>query len=155
MKDKKIVLAVIILLVFVGGGYFVLSSKKTSNVTSQSTTQSQGQMQQDVIPTISEEDIGLSLSSTFNNRKVIIQITKTSDLSSVDYELSYTSKGNVPRGIIGQLQIKPGKPVSQEIVLGTCSDVCHYDEDVLSVKLTLKVTKQDGNTYQLEKILNF
>lgn len=157
MKNRKLIVIVgLIVLAVVGIGYYLLSSSKKTANKPQSLTQSSGEQQiQDIIPTISAEDIGLSLTSAFNNRKVLIQISKTEGLSTVDYQLSYLSKGSVSRGVIGQIQIQRGKQGSQEIVLGTCSDVCHYDEGVKSVELTLKVTKADGKTYQLIKSLNF
>ncbi|PIZ98072.1 MAG: hypothetical protein COX78_03885, partial [Candidatus Levybacteria bacterium CG_4_10_14_0_2_um_filter_35_8] len=59
------------------------------------------------------------------------------------------------RGAIGHVDIKePGQSVNQEIVLGTCSDVCHYDQDVKSVKLVVKVTKTDGKVFQAEEKLD-
>lgn len=106
------------------------------------------------ITTIKPEDIGLVLTAASDNRKVILEVKNTEGLAGLDYELSYISKGDIPRGIIGHIDIKQeGKAVRQEITLGTCSDVCHYDEDVSDIKLILKVAKTDGTTSQVEKSL--
>ena len=158
MKNRKLIIVITIaVLAVLGIGYYLFFSKKPAgNPSENATAQSQTQkVQEDIIPSISPDDIGLSLTSTFNNKKILIGISKTDELSSIDYQLSYVSKGNVPRGILGQFQVKSGKAINQEIVLGTCSDVCHYDEGVLSVELTLKVTKTDNKTYQLVKSLTF
>ena len=90
------------------------------------------------------------------NLKKIKESVEIIKNSGIDYELSYMSKGDIPRGAIGNIAIKqPGKLVKQEIPLGTCSDVCHYDQDVSNIKLILKVTKTDGTTSQVEKSLTF
>ena len=86
------------------------------------------------------------------NKKVIMEITKVEDISSLEYQLSYASKGDIPRGAIGTLEPK-GKPVKQEIVLGTCSDVCHYDQEVSDIKLLVRVTKTDNKIYSVEHSL--
>lgn len=150
MNNKKAIsLVAIILIVILIGGYFVLSSNKKGV----STPVEQVPIE-DQVSTIKPEEIGLSLKTSADNRKVILEVANVQDLSGLDYELSYTSKGDIPRGIIGHIDIKQaGKTVRQEITLGTCSDVCHYDEDVSNIKLILKVTKTDGTVAQAEKSL--
>ncbi len=150
MKNQKVIIAgAIALIAILVGGVFVLSSSKKPV---------QAPVEQvpveEQVTLIKPEDIGLSLTTTADNRKVILEVSKTNGLSALDYELSYTSRGDIPRGVIGHVDIKQeGKSVKQEIVLGTCSDVCHYDEDVSSIKIILKVSKTDGSTSQVEKSL--
>lgn len=150
MKNKNLIVGLVIgALVLVGGGVFVLSSgKKESSAPIEQTPL------EEQVSTISPEEIGLTLSQSADNRKVILEVTNTEGLTGLDYELSYTSKGDIPRGVIGHIDIKQaGKSVRQEITLGTCSDVCHYDQDVSNIKLILKVTKADGRVAQAEKAL--
>lgn len=150
MKNKQIIIISIVIAVVVVGAvvYFLFFNKKTSGPVVQAPVDEE-------IITIQPEEIGLSLAASADNRKVILQVANTKGIVSLDYELSYTSKGDIPRGVIGNIDIKvPGNPVKQEIVLGTCSDVCHYDEDVSDVKLILKVVKTDGTTSQVEKSLD-
>lgn len=156
MRNKKliIVLGVFIVLVLAGGGYYLLSRKTTVPVSTTSATPQVQDVSEQAILTLTPSDIGLSLTANSNTTKVTMVLTKTSDISTLDYQLSYTAKGNIPRGIIGQVTVKPGKTVSQEITLGTCSDVCHYDQNVSGINLVLKVTKTDGKTYQVEKSLD-
>ena len=149
MNNKKLTTIVVVgLVVLVGIGFLVMSSnERTEPVVQQAPIEEQ-------VVTIKPEDIGLSLTASNDGRKVILEVKNTKGLSGLDYELSYTSKGDVPRGVIGHIDIKQeGKPVKQEIILGTCSDVCHYDEDVSAVKLILKVAKIDNTTAQVEKSL--
>ena len=153
MQNKKVIVivSVVTLVVLLGGGYFVLSSKKEAPKPEASREQ---QSAEEAVNTLKPEDIGLSLTITPDNKKVIMEITKTDDISSSDYELSYTAKGNIPRGVIGHIDNKTkGKAIRQEIVLGTCSDVCHYDQEVSNIKLVVKVTKLDDKVYSVEKTL--
>jgi hypothetical protein len=98
------------------------------------------------IPTITAEDLGLTLEAGPAKRTVILTVAKTEGISAIEYELSYTAKDDIPRGAIGSLDLKK-KPVSKEITLGTCSDVCHYDTDVKDIKIVLKITKEDGSVF--------
>lgn len=149
MKNRNLIIFSIIgLIILIGGGFLVLSSNKKAPV------QVEQIPQEEKITIMKPEDIGLSLTVSSDNHKVILEVTNTKDIRGLDYELSYTSKGDIPRGIIGHIDVKQtGKSVRQEITLGTCSDVCHYDQDISDIKLILKVTKADGSISQVEKSL--
>ena len=150
MNNKKLITILVIGLAVLIGGFLVMSgNKKAAPV-----QEVQEIPAEEKVSVIKPEEIGLVLSATSDNRKVIFEVTNTKDITSLDYELSYTSKGEIPRGVIGHIDIKQeGKSVKQEITLGTCSDVCHYDQDVSDIKLVLKVAKTDGTTSQVEKSL--
>ncbi len=149
MKNKNLIIFLVVgLVILIGAGVLILSSNKKAEPVVEQVPQ------EEKVTTMKPEDIGLSLTASSNNRKVILEVANTKDISGLDYELSYTSKGNIPRGVIGHIDIKvAGKPVTQEITLGTCSDVCHYDQDVSNIKLILKVAKTDGTTSKVEKPL--
>lgn len=148
MKNKSLIILAIGLVTLLVGGFFVLSSKKAAPAPVAQTPSDE------VISTMKPEEIGLSLRASADNREVIFEVSNTKDISGLDYELSYTSKGDIPRGAMGQVSItQPGVKVSKKITLGTCSDVCHYDQEVSDIKLILKVTKTDGTTAQVEKSL--
>lgn len=149
MKNKNLMYLTIGVVVLALGGilFFALNKKPVPAPVVQAPTE-------ETVSTLKPEDIGLSLTAAIGNKKLIMEVTKTDIISGLDYELSYTSKGDIPRGVIGHIDIKiAGKPVTQEITLGTCSDVCHYDVDVSNIKLILKVTKTNGTTSQVEKSL--
>jgi hypothetical protein len=149
MKSKSLVIAVAVgLIVLIGIGAFLIFGKKAASIPVEQVPS------EETVSTMKPEEIGLSLSASSDNKKVILDVANTKGISGLDYELSYTSKGDVPRGVIGHIDIKQaGKTISQEITLGTCSDVCHYDQDVSNIKLILKVAKTDGTTSQVEKSL--
>lgn len=149
MNNKKLITFLGIgLVVLIGAGALILSSnKKAEPVVSQEPLEEQ-------ITQIKPEDIGLTLTATTGNRAVILEVKNTKGLAGLDYELSYISKGDIQRGAMGRIAIpENGMPAKAEITLGTCSDVCHYDEDVSDVKLILKIAKTDGTTSQTEKSL--
>lgn len=147
MNKKIIIIIVIILLVVGGAGSYLILGRSSSGKESLPP-----QIQQEVIPTIPPSELGLTLSARSDNKALILEMTKLKDISAVDYELSYTSKGNISRGAIGHIDIKPTDTgIKRAIVLGTCSDVCHYDEEVSNIKLILKITKTDGKAYQAEQ----
>ncbi len=98
------------------------------------------------IPTILPEELGLTLEAGPKGQTVIVSVANTQGISVIEYELSYLS-GDLPRGAIGQIDVTKS-PATKEVTLGTCSDVCHYDEDVSDIKVILKVTKDDGSVFQ-------
>lgn len=150
MKNRNLVIGLVIAaVVLIGVGAFILLSSKKSAPVQVAQVSSE-----DVVSIMKPEDIGLSLTAATNGKELILEVADTEGISGLDYELSYTSKGDIPRGVIGHIDVKvAGKPVIQEITLGTCSDVCHYDEDVANINLILKVAKTDGSTSQVEKSL--
>ncbi|HKC14616.1 MAG TPA: hypothetical protein VKC89_01470 [Patescibacteria group bacterium] len=140
--NKKLIIGGLAAIILLVGGLVLFTNKSTPQTTST--------VQEQSVPTISADEIGLTLKPGSDGHRVVMAVAKTDGISSLDYELSYTAKGNLPRGAIGHIDVKSGKSVSQEIYLGTCSDVCHPDSDVTNIKLILKVTKTDGKVYQAE-----
>lgn len=99
------------------------------------------------IPTISAEELGLTIEAGVGGKTVLVTVANTDGISSIEYELSYLTEGDLPRGAIGQIDLKK-IPASKDITLGTCSDVCHYDKNVSEIKVVLKITKDDGSVFQ-------
>jgi hypothetical protein len=152
-RNAVIIAAVVIgLLVLVVG--FVLFLEKSSNQAQNSQTALPTQVP---IPTLSPDSIGLTLVESADMHKATMKIVNTSDIASVDYQLSYNAQVSgqqVPRGTIGHVDVKTkGQVISQDMIFGTCSDVCHYDTGITDVKLIIKVTKTDGKVYQVVKSL--
>lgn len=144
LKNRKFqIVAGVVVLVLVGG--FLIFKNLTANT--QQAVDNNVLPTEVPIPTISASSLGLTLEAGRAKQTVIVTVTNVNGISSIDYELSYLAKGDIPRGAIGSMDLKKN-PVSKEITLGTCSDVCHYDTDVKNIKVILKVTKDDGNVYQ-------
>lgn len=150
LKNKKLVSAggiVLLLIIFLG---FFFLNNKSANQNNQDTSILPTQIP---VPTITADSIGLTLKAGSGGKTVIVALANKEGITEIEYELSYTSKGDIPRGAIGQLDVTKSK-VSKEITLGTCSDTCHYDEDVSDIKIVLKITKTDGMVYQAEQSLS-
>lgn len=150
LKNKKVVIAsgvVVLILLFLG--LFFLSGRNANTG-----NENANLMPTEIpIPTITAEELGLTLEPGPLGRTVIVSIANKEGIKAIEYELSYTSEGDIPRGAIGELDLTKSR-VTKEITLGTCSDTCHYDKGVTNVKIVLKITKEDGNVYQAEKTLD-
>jgi hypothetical protein len=152
LKNPKVLIAAgIVVLVLIVGLVLVVMMGKSNQAANQAAN---AQPTQVPVLTLQPSDIGLSFSPDANMQKGTMTITKTSDIASVDYQLTYTaivSGAPVARGTIGHVDVKsPGQEISQAMVFGTCSDVCHYDTGITNVTLIVKVTKTDGKIYQVQ-----
>ncbi len=150
LNNKPLLLGIIGLLAVVLIGSFVL----LRNSSSENPTDEPGFIEEEV-PTISPDELGFSIELSSDGKKVILTVENTEDIEEINYELSYLAEGDIPRGAIGDILIKnKGKAVTQQIDLGTCSDVCHYDKDVRDIKMIIKVTKSDGSIFSSELSLD-
>jgi len=152
MQQKKmlIIVGIVVLILIIGGGAFFVLGQKHQPASAPTIDDAQ----QANLPTLKPSDIGMSLESTKGGKSVTMTVTKLSGITGLDYEVVYTansSGSDVPRGIIGHIDITPSdSEKSQEVVLGTCSDVCHYYTVVSPVKFSVKVTKSDGKVYEVD-----
>lgn len=161
MKNQKVILGIIAIgLVVLVGGYFIFSPKKSSSIPQ---TPEPKVAEEETILTLSAEEIGLELTTINDNTKVVFKIEKPQGIETIEYELTWGAKvKDIPSGDLldvmhgdqssGPIEIN-GKPYKAEIIMGSCSDVCHYDEDVSGIRLILKVTKKDSKVYSVEKAL--
>lgn len=150
---KKIIIpGVIVILIFAGIFAFkIVTSSNNKEIVEEIPTPTIA------LPTISS-DILVSLKSKLDNKAVALTIKGLpSSIESVEYELTYTTGGGLPRGVLGKITVRDGeKEISRDdIVLGTCSSgKCVYDTGVTSIDLSLKFNSPDGssvfrNTYPL------
>lgn len=146
-QDKRvlIVAAVIILLIvgFVGSRLFLGSSDDERVQTTEETLP-----EVEVLPTV-DSSVKVSIEPDSLKREVILAIDNIPPgTKSIDYELSYTAEGDIPKGVIGTFNLKAGQTaVEREITLGTCSSgACVYDEDVETINLSLKFTGPEGSS---------
>jgi hypothetical protein len=156
LKDKRVLIAAavaVLALVLIVGGVFMML-RGSNNAASDQQTASPTEVP---VLALQPADIGLTLTAASNMQTATMTITKTGDITSVDYQLSYNAEvsgQSIPRGTIGHADVKtPGQTITQKMVFGTCSDVCHYDTGITEIKLIVKVTKTDGKVYQVEQSL--
>lgn len=150
MKTQQIAIIAVAVVLIIAGGYFIFGRTSSPKQTAVP------QVQEEVIPTINPQDLGLTFTATDDKKQVSFGIKNTKDISSLDYEISYLAQGSIPRGIIGHIDVTSGTPVAKNnIDLGTCSSGrCKYDTGITNLKLILKVTKNDGKVYQSEQALS-
>ena len=151
--NKNYILIGVIVLIVLGGLGFWMTGKKSGKEAQESLVPTP---EVEIVPTINPTDLGLKFSARSDNHAVKFAIPNAAGISSIDYEISYLAKGDIPRGAIGHVDVKPTdtKIETSYIDLGTCSSgKCKYDEGVTSVKLLLKITKKDDKTYQSETSL--
>lgn len=155
MEQKKIlIIGGVVLVVLAVGGYFVFSKKSPSLPVEQKAVVEEEQV---VISTIAPDELGLTFTARSDGKAVKFAISNPAGIQSVDYEISYLAKGDIPRGAIGHVEVKASdsKISTNYIDLGTCSSgKCKYDEGVTEVKLVLKIEKDDGKTYSTETTLD-
>lgn len=155
-RDQKIIIGIVgvIILAIVGSALFFLSSGKN---TQQGANQT---IEEEVVPTIVPDELGLSVEARADNKAVKFIMTKIAGIKSVDYEITYTASvstgGNAIRGINGTIDVEPGDNVieSEYHDLGTCSSgKCKYDEGVTKVDFLFKITKTDGKVFSSQTSL--
>ena len=162
-KDKKvlIVAGVVVVVVLLVGGYFLIANKSKSKPADDTGITEQ------VAETLAPDKIGLTMEANSSGKAVRFAISKADGIKSIEYQLTYEAdstaaeqseggEARVQRGITGEALIKSGQSTYQSewLDLGSCSkNVCRYDSGVKSVTLTLKVVKDDGKVYQVEKTL--
>ncbi len=143
---KKIGLILLTVLIITGFGVIILrgsfftKKEKRNNVSPTATPTSK--------PILKEEGVEVSLTPRYDNRAVTLKLSKiSSEIVSFEYELSYETKGGLPRGVLTPkpVEVKGQDPIVREILLGSCSkNVCVYDEGVKKISLTLKFNKTTG-----------
>jgi len=161
-KQVVIILGILVGLGIIAGGYFFVSNKSK-------TAPEDEFIAEQVAEEISPEEIGLTMEANANNKAVRFVIENAKGIKTIEYQVTYEAdstaaeqreggEARVQRGITGEAIVKSGQSTYQSewLDLGSCSkNVCRYDTGVESTTLTLKIVKDDGKVYQVEKTLEF
>ncbi|HSW98050.1 MAG TPA: hypothetical protein VLF89_09560 [Candidatus Saccharimonadales bacterium] len=155
-KSLFVALGVLVLIIVSGIGIFYIASSRKATIT---TKNGKNYVDSPLAPvaTLTPDQIGFSMelaqSGQSAGHAIDMKITKIEGITGVDYEFSYIYGDSLNQGGFGHLDVKSGaSSLSQEIVLGTCSSgVCRYDVNVSHFKMVLRITKDDGKTYQVTK----
>lgn len=93
--------------------------------------------------TSSSKGVGTSVKFRGDRRAIVINFSNLAIASSVNYTLSYESRG-IPQGAGGTIQ-HAGDSTSRELLFGTCSHgVCRYDTGIVNAKLVITTTLLNG-----------
>ena len=140
---KKIIIIIIALLVLLISGFLLIKSRLTTTEEAVETIPTPTI----ALPTVSD-NIQIDLIARSDNQAVTIKIKGlTSDIESIEYELTYITGAGLPRGVLGKIKLTGEKEVTRDdVVLGTCSrGKCAYDTGVKEVNLSLKFNTPQGN----------
>lgn len=141
LKKYWVILAGVIILIGLGAAayFFILNPGDNQEVAKKVAVSNEN------IKQLKPEDIGVTFDVGSDKKSITMNIAKVSGVSSFDYEVNYNAKGNIPRGVIGSIQVTSGSSISRDILLGTCSkNVCKYDEGVTEVNFVIKVNYSNG-----------
>lgn len=151
LKDNKVVIGIVVLvLVLLGGGYYIMGVNKTR-------TEQIVPVEEDVtVQTLSPESIGLDLEFRKDGKAAKIIIGNAKGIQAIEYQISYQKNQegeDVPEGLIGDIEVSGEESLETDFrEFGTCSSgTCRYDDVTSPIKITLKITKDDGKVYQSEK----
>lgn len=138
-KQITLLIITIILVVVLGGGFLALKGQSDKKPT----------IKPSPTPFLPPADpnIKVSLEAVSGGREVILTITDfPGDVTSVEYELTYTTQAGLPRGVLGTLRVEDkSNKLERQITLGTCSSgKCVYDENVKKITVTLKFNATSG-----------
>lgn len=106
-----------------------------------------------VLPTVSEK-IKVDLTAKNDNKIVDLKISGvSSDIDTIEYELTYMTGAGLPRGVLGKITVDGKSTVSRnDVDLGTCSrGRCVYDTGVTEVSLSLKFNSSSGSSSIFQK----
>ena len=152
--DKKVIIAIVlVILILGGGGLYVMNSRSTKPV------QTAPVEEITTVETLSPESIGLDFQFRKDGKAAKIIVSNAAGIKTIEYQLSYQKMVDgeqVPEGLIGDVDVMGKNSVETDYrEFGTCSSgVCRYDNVTSPIKVTMKVTKDDGKVYQVEKSFN-
>lgn len=148
MKNKKnMVMIAVILVVLVIIGFIVINANKNKVNKNSNVAPTEAES---IVPTTDASTIA-TLTTSNSGKEVTLSIEGIpNDTTTIDYELSYSTKQQGFQGVIGTISPDSNeKTYEKKITLGTCSSgKCVYHEVVGAIKTTLKFSGSYG-----EKIL--
>lgn len=153
LKNKKIIAAVAVFLILaVAGGVFLWSRQGSSQ------ERPSDEITESDLPTLTPEDIGMEVTIRPDNKALMFELTKASDIELVEYTIEYEKEvegETANEGIFGVMEIgKDGRTDTDFREFGTCSaGKCRYDNVTSDITINLKVTKKDGKEYQVQKVV--
>jgi len=157
LKDKKVLSAIIvfIVLLLVIGGIFVFTrgGDDTDNDSSNPIIGDSSNL-----PSLDPDEIGMVVTVRKDGKALMFELTKADDIELVEYTIEYEKDidgERVPEGIFGLMNIgEDGRTDTDFREFGTCSSgKCRYDEVVSDVTIILKITKVNGDEFQVKKVV--
>lgn len=156
LKSKKIIslIAALLIIVIVAGGAFMFMKNQKPKAPADDMFASSD------LPELTPEDVGMVVTMRKDNKAVMFELKKATDIKKVEYTIEYEAEVDgetANQGIFGEMNIaEDGITKTDFREFGTCSaGKCRYDNVTSDITITLKVTKKDGKEYQVKKIVKF
>ncbi len=145
-----IAIVAVALILIGGGGYYYMNMNAAKPA---ELPQLEEEM---VVGTLTPEEVGMDFQFRKDGKAGKLIIGKAKGIKTIEYQLSYQKNQEgeeVPAGLIGDIMVDGKSSVETEFrEFGTCSSgKCRYDDVTSPIKVTLKITKDDGKVYQAEK----
>lgn len=144
MKKNLMIVAVVVLAVLIfGGGLFIFGKAKNGTMSTNKVTPTPESVSVEIPP----EDLPtVRIIPRADKKEITLEIKGIKSADSIEYELSYLSKG-LSRGVVGTIELNGETSITRQILLGTCSkNVCKYDEGVTGGSLLLRLRGPSGVT---------
>jgi hypothetical protein len=138
LKNKKILVILLIVSILLIGGAALKVKTSKQKKTVEEVKKEEILPKSEIIPTV-DSSVLVNLISQDNKEAILTIENIPNSTSSIEYELSYLASGNLPKGVVGTVDVEGKKSVERRITLGTCSSgSCVYDQGVTSIKVNLK-----------------
>lgn len=141
-RKKLLLIGGVVVSILLSGAVFL----KSRNTSSPKQSQEELLPTEVVIPTI-DSNVSVDLVSSSAGREVVLQIKNIpSGTKTIEYELSYGTKGGGLQGVNSTVELKKGEnEIEKKITLGTCSSgTCVYHQVVGKITLSLRFTGTYG-----------
>ena len=146
LKNKKMVLVLLIVSLLVVGGVFLKVKSSQRKTVEEEIEKEEVFPKSEILPTV-DSSVLVDLVSKDKKEAVLTIKNIPNRTSAIEYELSYFAKGDLPKGVLGTINVEGEKEVERRITLGTCSSgSCVYDQGVTSIKVNLKFEGEYGSS---------
>lgn len=145
IKNKKILIVLVIVSVlFIGSVVLKVKSSQQKKMTKE-VAKEEILPESEILPTV-DSRVLVNLTSKDKKEATLTIKNIPSGTSIIDYELSYLASGNLPKGVVGTVDVEGKNSVERKITLGTCSSgSCVYDQGITSIKVNLKFEGDYGS----------
>jgi len=145
LKNKKMFIVLSIVSILLIGGVILKVKSSQQKKTAEEVKKEEVLPKNEVIPTV-DSTVLVNLTSKDKKEAVLTIENIPNGTSTIEYELSYLASGNLPKGVMGEIEVENRSKIERKITLGTCSlGSCVYDKGVTSIKVNLKFNGEYGS----------
>jgi len=145
LKNKKMFIVLSIVSILLIGGVILKVKSSQQKKTLEEVKKEEVLPKSEIVPTV-DSSVSVNLTSKDKKEAILTIENMPKGTSTIEYELSYLASGNLPKGVVGTIDVEDEESVERKITLGTCSSgSCVYDQGVKSIKVNLKFEGDYGS----------